>query len=175
MISEPRLEFRPQQHFVAIRQHVFVPFADLLPPLWGDIMSWLGEKGLEPCGPPFIRYLTVDMEKGMDVEVGFPVEGLVVGERQFISGIFPAGRYACLLYSGPYDNQGLVEATTCLLDWAAANQISWETTMIGLVEWWQMRTEVYLTDPATEPDPQKWRTELVFLTAKGRLSQTSGF
>jgi effector-binding domain-containing protein len=70
------------------------------------------------------------------------------------------------VYSGPYDNDGLVKATAALLDWAQENHITWQTSMLNDVEWWRARSEFYHTDPAVEPDPEKWQTELVFLTAE---------
>jgi hypothetical protein len=31
---------------------------------------------------------------------------------------------------------------------------------------WDARIEFYITDPAVEPDPKKWKTELAFLVAE---------
>lgn len=31
----------------------------------------------------------------------------------------------------------------------------------------ESRIEVYLTDPETEPDPEKWETEVTYLLADG--------
>jgi effector-binding domain-containing protein len=166
MITQPRLEYRPEQHFVAIRQHVSVPFGPLLGPLWGEVGGWLGARGLTPAGPPIIRYLTCDMSKDLYIEVGFPVAAAVTGDERVFAEVFPAGRYATLVYSGPYDNDGLVKATAALLDWAQENHITWQTSMLNDVEWWRARSEFYHTDPAVEPDPEKWQTELVFLTAE---------
>jgi hypothetical protein len=41
------------------------------------------------------------------------------------------------------------------------NGIVWQTSEEGKA--WGARIEAYLTDPAEEPDPQKWQTELAFL------------
>jgi len=164
MITKPRLEYRREQPFVAIRQNVSIPFGHLLSPLWDEVHAWLDAMEVLPSGPPIIRYLTTDMANGLDIEVGFLLDRPILGTDRFSADVFPAGHYAALVYSGPYDNDGLVGATGALLDWARQNHIAWQTTMVEHVEWWKARSEIYLTDPALEPDPQKWQTELVFLT-----------
>jgi effector-binding domain-containing protein len=160
MITEPVLEYRPAQPFVAVRTRVDIPFGELLPGLWGETIALLTNKGLGPSGPPFIRYLTTDMEKQLDIEVGFPVAAAVTGGGRVSAGVFPAGRYAVSSYFGPYDN--LVAATSELLAWAEKNAIRWDTAISNGEETWASRIEWYPTDPAQEPDPQKWQTELAF-------------
>jgi len=163
MVNEPRLEYRAEQHYAAIRAQVPLPFGDVLPGLWGEVSAFLAGKGIAPSGAPFIRYLTTDMSKKLDIEVGFPVAGSVPGNERVLAGLLPAGRYAVLLYTGPYD--ALVEVTAGLLEWAKKNSIVWRTYLFDNVEWWAGRVEWYPTDPAAEPDPRKWQTELAFLTA----------
>ncbi len=164
MIAEPKLEHRDEQRYVVIRQHVPIPFGPLLGPLWGEVSAWLDGKGVTPAGPPMIRYLTTDMDKGLDIEVGFPITTTLTGDNRVSVVAGPAGRYAVTVHSGPYDD--LVAATAELLAWAKKNGIVWQTSMIDNVEWWTGRFESYPTDPDKEPDPQKWKTELVFLIAE---------
>ena len=166
MITVPRLEKRNAIPYVAIRTQVSVPFGAVLPPLWGKVFAWLATKGITPSGAPFIRYLTTDMARKLDLEVGFPVAVPVPGDHRISAGVFPAGRYAVCVYSGPYE--GLVEATAALLEWAQKNNVVWQTATVDNIEWWEARIEFYLTDPAAEPDPQKWQTELAFLVAENK-------
>ena len=166
MVTRPGLEYRSEKYYVAIRKQVSIPFGELLPPLWGEVGAWLAGKGMAPSGVPFIRYLTTDMAKKLDIEVGFPVVTAVPGDERISAGVIPAGRYATLVYSGPYDNEGLVNATAGLLAWAEANHITWQTSIRDQIEWWEARYEFYLTNPAEEPDSQKWQTELAFLVAE---------
>ena len=70
-----------------------------------------------------------------------------------------------MLYTGPYKGKGIYKATVAILEWAKQNQIVWDTTIKEDVEWWAGRVEWYLTDPATQADTHKYRTELAFLTA----------
>ena len=165
MITKPGLKNRDELHYVAIRTQVDIPFGAVLPPLWNEVFAWLASKGISPSGAPFIRYLTIDMPKTLDLEVGIPVATAVPGEGRICAGVFPAGQYAGLVYSGPYEGNGLVNATIALLDWAKENHIAWQTSTKDNGEWWEARIEFYITDPAAEPDLQKWQTELAFLTA----------
>jgi hypothetical protein len=89
---------------------------------------------------------------------------MLSGNDRASAGLLPAGRYAVLLYTGLYDN--LVSVTAGLLEWAEKNSIVWKTDVLDDVEWWAGRVEWYPTDPADEPDPGKWQTELAFLTAE---------
>ena len=170
MITEPELEHREPQPYVAIGARVPIPFATRLPPLWKDSRDWLSGQGLAPSGPPFIRYLTTDMSKKLDIEVGWPVAAAVSGEGRIVSGVFPAGLYAVLTYTGTYRGTGLVKATAALLAWADAHHVAWQKTTSDPVECWDARIEYYLSDPDKEPDPKKWQTELAFLTANGRTA-----
>jgi len=164
MITEPTLEHRDQKQYAVIRQHLSIPFGPLLGPLWKEVSEWLASKGTTPSGPPIIRYLTTDMEKGLDIEVGFPVSATAPKEGRISAVILPAGRYAVTVHSGPYDD--LAAATAELLAWAEKNGIVWQTSILDNVEWWTARIESYLTDPDKVPNPQKWQTELAFLVAE---------
>jgi effector-binding domain-containing protein len=164
MITEPALEHRDGQTCAVIRKHVSIPFGPLLGPLWGEVSGWLTSQGITPAGPPIIRYLTTDMDKGLDIEVGFPIAAAATGNDRISVVVLPAGRYAVTVHTGPYDD--LVTATAELLAWAEKNGIVWQTSIVDGVEWWAARIESYPTDPDEEPDPQKWKTELAFLIAE---------
>jgi effector-binding domain-containing protein len=164
MIAEPRLEDRKERPYAAVRTQVPIPFGGLLPGLWGEAAGFLEKRGLSPSGPPFIRYLTTDMTTKLNIEVGYPLDAPARGEGRVTTGLLPAGRYVVVLYTGPYDQ--LVEVTAGLLEWAKKKGIDWRTQKGKKVERWAGRLEWYLTDPAAEPDPWKWQTELAFLTAQ---------
>ena len=163
MLTEPKIERRKKQNYVAIRMAVSIPFGKYLQPAWDEVYDWLKEKGMKPSGPAIIRYLTTDMSKKLDLDVGFTVDKAVKGSDPITADFLPAGRYATLLYTGPYKGKGIFKATVALLDWAKANKIKWDISKKKGVEWWNGRAEFYFSDPATEKDPKKFQTELAFL------------
>jgi effector-binding domain-containing protein len=163
MITEPKLERRKKQHYVAIRMAVPIPFGKYLQPAWDEVSDWLQSKGIKPPGPAIIRYLTTDMSKKLDIDVGFTVDKAVKGDDRITVDFLPAGRYATLLYTGTYKGKGIFKATVALLEWAKENKIKWDTSKKKGVEWWNGRSEFYFSDPAVDKDPKKYETELAFL------------
>ena len=163
MITEPKIERRKKQNYVAIRMAVPIPFGKYLQPAWDEVYDWLKSKDIKPSGPAIIRYLTTDMSKELDIDVGFTVDKAVKGNNRITADVLPAGYYATLLYTGPYKGKGIFKATVALLEWASENKVKWNTSKRKGVEWWNGRSEFYFSDPATEKDPKKFKTELAFL------------
>jgi len=163
VISEPKIERRKKQYYIAIRMAVPIPFGKYLQPAWNEVYDWLKSRDIKPSGPAIIRYLTTDMSKELDIDVGFAVDKAVKGDDHITADFLPAGRYATLLYTGPYKGSGIFKATVALLEWAKENKITWNISKKEGVEWWNGRIEFYFSDPATEKDPTKFKTELAFL------------
>jgi effector-binding domain-containing protein len=163
MPTAPRIVERAEQPYVAVSgrvtMHTIGAIADRLP----EVFAWLGARGLEPAGAPFFRYDLIDMERQLEVEAGVPVATAAAADGEVLAGVLPAGRYASLTHVGHPD--GLVEATTALLDWAARQGLAWDVTETPEGQRWGCRLEVYKTDPAEQPDMGKWETELLFRLA----------
>jgi effector-binding domain-containing protein len=163
MTNEPRIEERAAQPYAGIRRRVTMDglggaIDEALPELFG----WLAARGVPPAGPPFIRYHVIDMDRELDVEMAVPAV-VTADDGRIRAGVLPAGRYAVLRHTGPYD--GLIASNAALLRWADEQGVeldSWETAD-GTA--WRGRAEHYLTNPAEEPDPAKWETDVAFLTA----------
>lgn len=163
MITEPKIERRKKQYYVAIRMAVPIPFGKYLQPAWNEVYEWMMANNVKPSGPAIIRYLTTNMSKELDIDVGFTVDKAVKGNSRIVADFLPAGNYATLTYTGPYKGKGIYKATVAILDWAKENKVKWNTSKKKGVEWWYGRTEFYFSDPATEKDPKKFKTELAFL------------
>jgi effector-binding domain-containing protein len=166
LITGPKLEERSEQPYVAIRtQAAMHELPSVIPQLHGKVRAWLEERGIEPAGPPFIRYLVINMAGKLDIELGFPVKSVPEGadDGRVVAGTLPAGRYASLVYTGPYD--GLTEANAALLDWGAERGLSWDSRQGENGDAFGARFERYLSDPGNEPDPQKWVTEVAIRVA----------
>jgi len=165
MINEPKIKRRKKQYYVARRMAVPIPFGKYLQPAWDEVYDWMTSREIKPSGPAIIRYLTTDMSKELDIDVGFTVEKAVKGNDRITADFLPAGHYATLLYTGPYRGKGIFKATVTLLEWAKENKFKWDITRKKGVEWWNGRAEVYFSDPAVEKDPETFKTELAFLVA----------
>jgi effector-binding domain-containing protein len=163
MTTNVAIEERPAQPYVAIRRTItmetFPEIADRLPELFG----WLAARGITPAGAPFFRYLVIDMEHELDVEAGVPVVTPVDGEGEVLAGALPAGRYAVTTHVGHPDE--LIAVTGAFLERAAADGLRWDATETDRGMRWGCRLEVLHTDPAEEPDMNKWETQLAFRLA----------
>lgn len=160
MISTPRLIDRPAQPYMAIRHQVRMDgFAPVIDESFPKVFAWLREHGVDPAAPPLIRYLFINMPEKLDVEIGVPVATEQAADDGPVRpGLLPAGRYATLVYTGPYT--GLVGATAALLEWGAQQGLVWDKDDSDAGEEWGARFESYLTDPSSEPDQEKWQTDI---------------
>lgn len=164
MLTEPRIVDRPAQAYVAIPNALAV--ADIsraLPPLFPEIAGWIARQGGTPAGAPFFRYRVIDMARQLEIEVGFPVAKAMTGDARVRADALPAGRYATIVNTGPYDK--LFEANAALLKWGAAQGLTWAMSKTQAGEQWASRLEIYLSDPAAEPDATKWETEIACMLA----------
>ncbi len=165
-LAQPTIEVRAEQPYVAIGERVtMTTMVPTLPDASAVVDDWLRDQSIDAAGPPFWRYLVIDMERGLVVEVGSPTESVVdsAGTGRITSGVLPAGRYATVIHTGHPDS--LVDATAALLNWAASQGERFDMVTTDDGEHWAARIEWYLTDPAEERDMTKWRTQLAFKLA----------
>lgn len=163
MAEQPQIAHRDEQPYLAIATSVTMQgLAPAVDRYFPQLFGWLAAHGVEPAGPPFIRYLEIDMERELEIELGVPVSSATPVEDPVRAGVLPAGRWVTLLHVGPYD--GLVAANARLQEWARREGIGWEMSEEGV---WAGRAEHYLTDPSREPDPARWMTEVAYLS-RGR-------
>jgi hypothetical protein len=102
----------------------------------------LAELGVEPVGPPYIRYLRTGAE--LELELGIPV-----GPDAEQSSGLPGGRAAVLRHVGPFS--GLRDACAALEAWVTGQGEE------PAGPFW----ESYVTNPRDEPDSSTWITEIV--------------
>jgi effector-binding domain-containing protein len=148
-MTEPRVEQRTEQPYVAIRRRVTMDgIAEAVDSAFPALFGWLAERGVAPAGPPFIRYLSVGSE--LEIDLGVPVERAATGDERVSAQALPAGRWIVALHVGHFD--GLRDAHGALQDWARRQGIEWDEF-----------TEHYLTNPREEPDSSRWETELAYI------------
>ena len=162
MTSEPKIVTREEQPYVGIPVTVTMSsLSQAVDSTFGRIFAWLEERGIAIAGPPFIRYLVIDMEADLEIEMGVPVQAGIRGDERILAGVLPGGRYVSLLHTGPYDQ--LIAANRTLQDWAEQRGVSFDSWDTGHGSGWRSRFESYITDPSTEPDPSKWEVEVAYL------------
>jgi effector-binding domain-containing protein len=162
MSISPRFEIRQTQYYAAIR--LKTKRANLgaeAPKAIAEVAKWLGKNRVAPGGPPLIRYLSIGNDDTVDVEIGIGTSE-PAGGGKIVAGALPRGRYLTAIHTGPYDR--LVETTAELLEWAKANNVTWDNAAGPTGTVWKARVEHYLTDPEEQPNPEKWETKLAFLT-----------
>jgi effector-binding domain-containing protein len=132
-----------------------------IPPL----LDWLAARGQAPSGPPFLRYLVIDMAADMVVQAGVPVAVPVHGDEHVEPDVLPAGDYLTTVHVGPYE--GLYDATGALLAYAGRNGLRLDHHPSDAGDVWVSRLEWYETNPVEEPDPARWVTRLELKLADG--------
>lgn len=165
MTTAPKIEKLGELRYAAITLRA--PMAALGaqgPPLNDEVFGWLDARDIRPLGAPFWKYNLVDMTGSMELEVGVGVTDEVEGDQRVHAGMLPAGRYAVVEHVG--HPASLVTVTKDLLDWAAHEGLQWDTTDGPGGQRWAARVEFYETDPAVEPDLNKWLTRLAFKLAE---------
>jgi effector-binding domain-containing protein len=113
---------------------------------YGELEKALQQAGQEITGPPFVRYLSFGPE--CSFEAGFPIATSFPASGRVTISTLPAGEVATAIHVGPYDE--LKTTYEALMGW-----VEEQGRKPGGQMW-----EVYLTDPGTEPDTSKWRTEV---------------
>jgi effector-binding domain-containing protein len=159
MLTLPKIVDRKAQPYVALRAEL--PRSELAAAVdrqFGALFAGLAQRGVAPAGPPFIKYDRVDMERTLELEFGVPVASPVAAEGQMVAGTLPAGRYAVVVYDGPYDD--LLDVNAVLIGWASQRGVTWDAQQTPEGDRFACRLETYVTDPREEPDPQRWRTEV---------------
>lgn len=124
-----------------------------------EIGAWLGtaytaveaaiaDQGIEVTGPPFARYHRLDEDR-FAIEAGVPVAVPIEPAGAVHGSTLPGGPAASTVHTGPFEE--MEPGYDAVVAWIEA----WGGHLTG--DPW----EVYLSDPAEEPDPDAWRTEIV--------------
>jgi hypothetical protein len=150
MTNEPQISDRPAQPYLGLRRRVTDGVAAAVDGAFPELFRRLGEAGVQPAGPPFIRFLATD-------EVGDPteLELAVPVDADAATDALPAGRYATVVHVGPYRSEtqpDLAVARAALQEWTERAGLS----VTGYLEH-------YRIGPVENPDHRKWETELAFM------------
>lgn len=119
--------------------------ASILPEVMGHVTA----VGADMAGPPFSRYHARKDGK-VDLEAGIPVKKKIEGKGRIQAGELPGGETAIGWHFGQYHD--LAKTYGQLEAWMKSQSLESRGGM------W----EVYWTDPGIEPDPSKWKTQLLW-------------
>jgi len=130
--------------------HLTVPRAEIshvMGPAMTEIMSSIADQGATITGPCF-SYHQKRPTDIFDFEVGFPVSQPITAAGRVKMSKLPAVKVVQTIYQGGYEGLGAAWGEFC--KWIEAKELNVQESL------W----ECYLTDPESNPDPAKWRTEL---------------
>lgn len=117
---------------------------------YGKIMGGLQKKGMTPSGAPVGLYYSWD-EAGQMTDLAAAIPVNAVAQIEGVEMIeLPAAKALVVEYYGPYDGSG--EAHYALDDYMKDRCLKQTGAAI----------EEYITDPASEPDPAKWLTRIIY-------------
>ena len=169
-MTEPQIEERNEQPYLGIRSQVTEGVAAVVDRSFPQLFAWLGRHGVEPAGPPFIRFHEIDHAgEPLEIEVAAPVAGGAAQDDDTVrAGVLPAGRYVTLLHSGPYRKEevpDLGDAQAALRSWIEREGIacSRPSERGSLLPCY---VEHYRVGPPIEKDWTKWETELAYLVVE---------
>ncbi len=136
-------------HFASVRKTVkFAEISKALGEIFPEIMFALQKQGIQPIGAPMTRYHRWGPGEA-DIEAGFPLAKPIEPVGRIAASTLPAGRVATTWHIGPYQTLGQTHQK--LRGWIGEHGLR-----PNGAPW-----EIYWTDPGLEPDPRKWRTQLV--------------
>ena len=111
------------------------------------IYGYCHRVGIPLSGRPLTRYVSTGPGLWI-IEAGKPLVTAVAGEGEIEPGFLAGGPVAMAVHMGPYDR--LSETYAAIERWIEANGFR-----TGGAPW-----ESYITDPADDPDPSHWRTDV---------------
>ena len=103
------------------------------------------------------------MDRHLVMEAGVPTAVALPSADAVEAGLLPAGRYVTTTHVGHPSE--LVQVTGGLLDWVEQQRLSFDVQPSADGEVWGCRLEWMETDPAVEPDMNRWQTRLAFRLA----------
>ncbi|SLN27605.1 GyrI-like domain-containing protein [Oceanibacterium hippocampi] len=165
MLTLPTVIERAARPYVAIRSTVTMDdLGTVGAEAHDELFRWLAERGIAGDGLPFFKYDVVDMARSLQMEFGIVTAAPVEGDGRVVAGTLPAGQFASVVYTGSYAD--LYDVNAALIGWARERGFTWDSQATPEGERFACRLEIYLTDPALEPDPNLWETEVAIKIAE---------
>lgn len=148
------LEQTNEMKYAGIRKTVsYIEIGREMSTMYSSISEFLVENEIKVVGIPFALYHLMNEEE-IDLECGIPITGEFEGNARIKAATLPALKCACIDFYGDYSN--LEDGHKVLQKWVEAHEFNLVSAPM----------EFYLTDPNTEPDPEKWITRICYPVGK---------
>jgi len=116
---------------------------------YGKIMGFMNAKKIPMAGIPYAVYYNWNPDGMIKIRAAIPVQEQVKGKNEVEYFELPAGKVLFVKHFGGYDTSRSHEAIEEFMQ-------DFNITCDDYI--W----EVYVTDPATEPDESKWETDIYY-------------
>jgi effector-binding domain-containing protein len=157
--SQIKVVERKAQPYVAICTAATIKeMPGVVPKFFPELLAFLKKHDVTPDGPVFVRFLVIDMADKLQIEVGVPVKKAMKGAEGIVARTIPAGKYV----SSHFIGIEYMRANAELQEWAKARHLKFDCTEKGHASHWKSRVEFYIDGPQDEPDPKKWRSEILY-------------
>lgn len=158
----PKIVTRAAVHYVGVKATVPITgIKNFMQTNIPKIFTWIKDHNMKPNGAEFLRYTYIDMQKGLDLEVGVPVAKAVKGDGGIRAGVIPAGRYVSLTHLGDYGE--LMATNGALQNWAKSKHLTFKMQKGAKGDEFVSRLEFYKSGPWDQKDPAKWETEVLYM------------
>ena len=121
----------------------------------GALAEYLRQRGIQPAGPPFVRYHSFG-ETETDLEIGVPVVEPVDGEGVIAAGGLPGGPAVTTWHYGAHDTLG--EAYARIEAWLSEHGRERDGAGWEVYYWIDLAQD---GDSSNSSDPSTWRVQLV--------------
>lgn len=139
MSSVCTFEVLPQHQTAHISERTHVKdLPVVLGRCYAQIATVVEMQGLRITGAPYTLYLNMDMQD-LELEIGFPVDGVLTDAGEVRAGEIPSGRYASCVHIGPYSS--VTQAYEALAGWVEVQGVRPSGVSY----------EFYLNDPEETP------------------------
>tara|TARA_R110002020_G_scaffold184947_2_gene382318 strand:- start:34037 stop:34531 length:495 start_codon:yes stop_codon:yes gene_type:complete len=154
-IGTPKVVDYAARHYVSLRRQVVMPIGQVATETMDQLVLEIDRQGIPATGAAIFRYNIVKMPE-LEMEFGFETETVQSTTGALKAGILPAGRYAELIYVGPY--RYLTKVNGALIDWSRENELVFDMHPAPDGDHFACRVEFYPNGPQDERDEDKRKT-----------------
>ncbi|MCY0095897.1 GyrI-like domain-containing protein [Hoeflea ulvae] len=154
-IGTPTVVEYAARPYVALRRQVVMPIGKDATETMDQLVREIEAQGVQGTGAAIFKYNIVKMPE-LEMEFGFETRIAQTTTGELMSGILPAGRYAELIFVGPY--RYLTKVNGALIDWSRQNGLAFDMHPDADGDHFASRVEFYPNSPQDVPDPDKLKT-----------------